>query len=232
MPDDVKLFHPNLSPDEAFAALAYQDLIHVPNGPFLEQVEDLRDAWGRSIRVYRSTSGDIVNYVSDPASGMHFAHARGELALNITVLIGSALVAADALRLSTEDVIAAARDPEVGEMAVGLATALVVGNLESTNEIDTALLLLAGEPENRVPIAEVIGYRCLPRQIALVQQLVRDEADAERKASLELLATGYQALLDLGPGAAALARVPGNEQSPLLHRILEIGPPGSHFATP
>jgi hypothetical protein len=226
--ESLLLFHPMLGLDEAQECLDYEDWVLVPNGPFLSTIGDATDAWGRQVRLLRSDGGDLVNDVVCGLTGMHFAHARGPRASNITLLTGAALVAADHPRLGLRDLVGALETPMP---RASLASALAVEVLESTPETTEVFARLLADPAHRVAVAERFGYRCLPEQVSLIESAAAEEADAERRGWLDLYARAFRAVLDLGPGAAALGRVADHGRSPFVRRLLEVGPPGHLFVT-
>lgn len=228
MIESVILFHPMLDPAEALECLDYDDWVLVPNGPLLSAVGDVTDAWGRRVRLLRSDDGDLVNFVACGLTGLYFAHARGPRALNVTTLTGAALVASERPRLGLQDLVGALDAPVP---RAELASALAVQVLEATPETNDVFARLLAEPEHRVAVAERLAYRCLPEQVTLVERAAADEDDPERRGWLDLYARAFRAILDLGPGAAALERVADHDRSPVVTRLLAVGPPGGLFVT-
>lgn len=233
MSNRVRLFHPSLQEVDALRCLAYEKLVHIPNGPFLTRVGEGEDAWRRYVRVYKSNRDDAVNYYRCAMTGHHYVEIRGEFSVNIEILIGSAQVAAGLPRAVLMSTIVEAVDEATDAYSkIDFATGLCIGSLTATPEVVQAWTKLLEDEEVRVAVAERLGYRTMPEIAALVADFAARETDPARKPALDQFARIYQTLVEIGPGDAALARFESEQLSPYNRQLLKVGAPGSRFFPP
>lgn len=233
MSERLLLLHPHLVEADALRCLAYQTLVLVPNGPFLTFAGESEDAWRRRVRVYRSSSGAVVNYFRCALTGHHYVDIRGPLAVNIAVLISSALAAADLPRVVLMSaIVEAVEDATDAYSKVDFATGLCIGSLTATPEVVAAWTTLLEDEEVRLAVAERLAYRTLPEIATLVETFAARDTDPQRQPVLEQFARIYRTLVEIGPGDGALARFAGEQLSPYKRQLLEIGAPGARFYSP
>jgi hypothetical protein len=233
MSDEILFLHPHLEEADALRCMAFHELVFILNGPYLTLVSEGQDGWRRHIRVYRSSPGGAVNYVRCGLTNHHYVEIRGPLAVNIQVLIHSALAAADLPRAVLMSTIVEAVDSATDAYSkIDFATGLCMGSLTATPEIVAAWTRLLEDEEVRVAVAERLSYRAMPEIVTLVEAFAERETDPERKPLLDQFARVYRTLLEIGPGDEALARFAGEELPPFPRRLLEIGAPGSRFYWP
>jgi|GEM_PF-3725508 len=230
MSNQVLLLHPLLQEADALRCLAYEKLVLVPNGPYLTRVGEGEDPWRRYVRVYKSNTGDAVNYYRCSLTGHHYVEIRGEYSVNIEIFIHAAHAAADLHRVVLMSTIVEAVDQVTDAYSkVDFATGLCIGSLTATPEVVQAWTKLLEDEEVRVAVAERLAYRTMPEIAALVGDFAARETDPARKPALDQFARIYQTLVEIGPGDAALARFEGEELSPYNRQLLQIGAPGSRF---
>jgi hypothetical protein len=227
------LFHPELTEPDALRCLAYEQLVHVPNGPYLSLVDELEDRWRRHVRVYRSSGGDVVNYFRCSLTGHHYVEALGPYAVNVIVLIHSALSAADLPRCVMVTTLLTAIDAGLEPAArIWCADALCISALPITPEIVRGLTTLLADEATRLAVAERLCYRASPEIAALVGGVADAETNPERKAVLTEFAEVYRTLAEVGHGDHAVARFQGRSLSRFMHQLLALGPLGGNFYTP
>lgn len=227
------LFHPELTEQDALRCLAYEKLVFVPNGPYLPLIDEGPERWRRHVRIYRSTGGDVVNYFRCSLTGHHYAEARGPYAVNVIVLIHSALAAADLPRCILVDTLLAAVDAGLEPPArIWCADALCISALPVTPEIERGLTKLLADESTRLAVAERLSYRASPQLAALVEGVAKAETDPGRKAVLTEFAEVYRTLAEVGHGDPAVARFRGRTLSPFMQQLLAFGPLGMNFSSP
>lgn len=234
MEREVVLFHPVLTEQDALRCLAYQDLVFIPRGaPVLTLLEEATDAWQRRVRIYQSSTGDVVNYFRCGLTGHHYVEARGPNLTVLVILIHAAFAAADLPRAVLVEHLLAAIDGGLdANDRISVADALCIWALPVTPEILGGLTKLLTDDTTRVAVAERLSYRAAPEIAALVERVANAETDPERKGYLAEFAEVYRTLAEIGHGEAAVARCQGRVQSPFMQRLLEIGPIGGNFYGP
>jgi hypothetical protein len=233
MSDEILFLHPRLEEADALRCLAFHDLVFIMHGPRLTLVNEGQDPWRRHIRVYRSSTGDAVNYVRCGLTNHHYVEIRGPIAQTLKIHISSAHTAGRLhLPIWLHTLLEAVKDVTDAYSKIDYATGICMATLTATPEVLAAWTNLLEDEEVRVAVAERLSYRTMPEIAALVESFAERETDSTRKLHLDQFARVYRTLVEIGPGEAALARFAGEELPPFPRRLLEIGAPGSRFFWP
>jgi hypothetical protein len=225
VPDTVVILPPDITVDQLHRSLACE--VVFSQGPVFTLAGETKDAWGRVIRLFQAADGTVANHVLCPLSQNHFVQYRGELALNAWMLLNASLVALGLPRANPADLEKVALKAK-GERAEFFATLLAVALVEAGDGTVAAFKkwLMGKNVGDKVMAAERISYRCEPRLVQLVEEAAAAKGAPE---ALGDVAAVYRAILQHGPGPAAIAAVEGRDVSGFKQTLLELGPPGRVF---